>query len=68
MRSSFSLVAWVGENVRIADRETGRLAVKRLPSGQVNERERKDEGDEDKSGIQIKVIWRKWRVLGAAHV
>ena len=35
----FFLFAWVGENVRTADRETGRLTVKRLPFGQVNERE-----------------------------
>lgn len=28
----------------------------------------KDRGDEDKRGIQIKVIGRKWRVLGATQM
>lgn len=41
--------------------------VKRLPFGQVNGRERKERADEDKRRIQIKVIWRKWRVLDATH-
>lgn len=48
-----SCVGW--KNVRIADRKTGRLTVKGLPFGQVNERQRKERDGEDKRGIQIKV-------------
>lgn len=56
-------LAWVGENVRTADTKTGRLRVKRLPFGQVNESESERSGaGEDKEGIQITVSMEKMEV------
>lgn len=44
--------------------------VRRLPFGQVNERAWKESerGNEDEREIQIKVMWRRWRVLDVTYI
>lgn len=49
--------------------ERGRLAVKTIAIWTGKWKKAKRTGsDEDKRGIQIKVIWWKWRVLDATHI
>lgn len=64
----FSLPAWVVENVRIADGKRQASSEKIAIWTGKWEKAKRTGSDEDKRGIQIEIIWWKWRVLDATHI